>query len=62
MIKLLIGIYISSYSLMFWIIHLNKLVIGVSISKYLIYCFTHLETLLLFMGLFLIINHLKNKH
>jgi len=48
-----------SYSLMFWIIHLNMIVIGGNIVNYLMYCITHYETLLIFFGLYLIITSFK---
>ena len=61
MIKLLIGIFICSYSLMFWVIHLNMLALGESLLDYVIYSFTHFETLLLFLGIFLIFQTLHQK-
>lgn len=61
MIKYILGIIICSYSLMFWIIHLNTLVIGQSISDYFKYIFTHYETLLIFFGIYFIYNALHQK-
>jgi hypothetical protein len=54
MIKLICGIFITSYSLMFWIIHLNLIVVGKEIRDYFLYCFTHIETLIVFVGIYLI--------
>ena len=60
MIKLIISIFICSYSLMFWVIHLNKIILGDNIFEYLIYCLTHIETLLLFLGIYMIYKVFKN--
>jgi len=59
MIRLMCGILICSYSLMFWIIHLNMIVIEKSIFDYLLYSFTHLETLIIFIGIYLIYSVFK---
>lgn len=61
MIRLILGIYLCSYSLMFWVIHLNMLVIGYNITTYLLYCFTHFETLLIFFGIYFIVQTLHQK-
>ena len=58
MIKIICGMLITSYSLMFWVIHLNMLVLDMSVIDYIIYCFSHYETLLLFLGLYFIISAL----
>ena len=54
MIKIFIGMLLTSYSLVFWIADLNLLTIDKNIIDYLIYCLTHLETLILFLGLYLL--------
>lgn len=54
MMKTFIGIVLTSYSLVFWIMDLNLLTIDKTILEYLIYCLTHLETLILFLGLYLL--------
>ena len=61
MIKLLCGIALCSYSLMFWIIHLNMLVLGSTITDYFLYVFSHYETLLLFLGIYFIFISLHQK-
>lgn len=52
MIKIFIGVILTSYSLVFWIMDLNLLTIDKNILEYLLYCLTHLETLILFLGLY----------
>ena len=54
MIKIFIGVILTSYSLVFWIMDLNLLTIDKNILEYLLYCLTHLETLVLFLGLYLL--------
>lgn len=54
MIKIFVGVILTSYSLVFWIMDLNLLTIDKTILEYLIYCLTHLETLILFLGLYLL--------
>lgn len=55
MIKIFIGVILTSYSLVFWLMNLNLLTIeDKTILEYLIYCLTHLETLVLFLGLYLL--------
>lgn len=54
MIKIYIGVILTSYSLVFWIMDLNLLTIDKNILEYLLYCLTHLETLILFLGLYLL--------
>lgn len=54
MIKIFIGMLLTSYSLAFWIADLNLLTVGKNILEYLIYCLTHIETLILFLGLYLL--------
>ena len=61
MIKLICGILICSYSLMFWIIHLNMLVLNKELVDYIIYALTHYETLLLFLGIYFIFSALHQK-
>ena len=54
MIKIFIGVILTSYPLVFWIMDLNLLTIDKNILEYLLYCLTHLETLILFLGLYLL--------
>ena len=54
MIKIFIGVILTGYSLVFWIMDLNLLTINKNILEYLLYCLTHLETLILFLGLYLL--------
>ena len=54
MIKVVIGVILTSYSLVFWIMDLNLLTIEKNILEYLLYCLTHLETFILFLGLYLL--------
>ena len=54
MIKIYIGVILTSYSLVFWIMDLNLLTIDKNILEYLLYCLTHLENLILFLGLYLL--------
>lgn len=54
MIKIFIGVILTSYSLVFWIMDLNLLTIDKNILEYLLYCLTHLETIILFLGLYLL--------
>ena len=54
MLKIFVGVILTSYSLVFWIMDLNLLTIDKTFLEYLIYCLTHLETLILFLGLYLL--------
>ena len=54
MLKIFVGVILTSYSLVFWIMDLNLLTIDKTILEYLIYCLTNLETLILFLGLYLL--------
>ena len=60
MIKIFIGVLLTSYSLMFWIIHLNQIMIY-DLIHYLLYCFSHYETLIIFFGIYLILKSLLKK-
>lgn len=60
-IMFICGIIITSYSLMFIIIYLNLLKMGYNVIEYLKYIFTHLECLMIFVGILLIILSLKKK-
>ena len=51
----ILGIILSIWGLFFILLNLNLLVIGYSFGKYLIYIFTHLETLCFFIGLLILI-------
>lgn len=54
MIKILLGIVIISYSLSFWVMDLNLLTLDKNVFDYLLFCLTHIETLLIFAGLYLL--------
>ena len=60
--KILLYLLLISYSLMFWIIYLNIFIIGGNIIDYLKTIFTHLETLLIFPSIFLLIITLQPKN
>jgi len=60
-LKILIGINLISYSLMFFIMYLNLFTLGYSIGYYLTEIFTHFETLLIFPGIYFIWNSLFKK-
>lgn len=61
-IKVIIGIILISYSLMFWLFNLNLLIIGYNLFDYLLYLLTHLETLLIIPGILIIYKTLKQKN
>ena len=50
----ILGIFMTSYSLMFIIIYLNLLKMGFSFLDYLKYIFTRFECLMIFLGIILI--------
>lgn len=50
-----LGVFLSSYSLMFIIIYLNLLKMDYSFVEYLIYIFKRFECMLLFVGIILIL-------
>ena len=50
----LVGIFLTSYSLMFIIVYLNLLNMDYSFIEYIKYIFTHIECLLIFLGILLI--------
>lgn len=54
-----LGIFISSYSLMFIIIYINLFKMGYNFIDYIKYIFTHTECLLIYIGLLMIIISLK---
>ena len=62
LIKIIIYLFLISYSLMFWIIYLNTFIIGGNLLNYLKEIFTHLETLLIFPSIFLLIITLQQKN
>lgn len=55
----LVGIFLTSYSLMFIIVYLNLLNMGYSFIEYIKYIFTHIECLLIFLGILLIYISLR---
>ena len=56
---LLIGIILTSIGLSFIILYLNLLIINYTFLEYLLYIFTHISSLLFFIGLLLILISLK---
>ena len=60
-IKIYLGSFLISYSLMFWIIYLNYFVIGFNILDYFKEIFTHVETLLFIPGIIIIYKTLHQK-
>lgn len=60
-IKILIGINLISYSLMFFIMYLNLFTLGYNIFYYLLQIATHIETLLIVPGIYLIWSSLYKR-
>ncbi|MDD2505487.1 MAG: hypothetical protein PHF21_04395 [Bacilli bacterium] len=60
-LKIIIGINLISYSLMFFIMYLNLFTIGYNLGYYLIQILTHIETLLIFPGIYFIWSALSSK-
>ncbi len=58
----ILGIVITSYSLMFIIIYLNLIKMGYSFIEYIKYIFTNIECNLIFVGIILICLSFKNKY
>lgn len=54
MTKILLGLLITSYSLSFWILNLNLFTVGFNIFEYLGYTLIHIETLILYFGIYLL--------
>jgi len=50
----LLGIFLTSYSLMFIVIYLNLLKMGLNLKEYFKYIFTRYECLMFFVGIILI--------
>lgn len=61
-IKIIIGINLISYSLIFFIMYLNLFAIGYNLKFYLFQIITHFETLLFIPGLYLISSSLQKKN
>jgi len=61
LIKIIIGINLISYSLMFYIMYLNLLTIGFGLDYYFLQIITHAETLLIFLGIYFIWSALHTK-
>ena len=63
LLKIIIGINLISYSLMFFIMYLNLFTLGYGLGYYLLQIISHLETLLIFPGIYLIWSslHKNNK-
>jgi len=61
-LKIIIGINLISYSLIFFIIYLNLFVIGYNLEFYILQIITHFETLLFIPGFYLICSSLQKKN
>ena len=59
-IKIIISLFLISYSIMFYIIYLNELFID-GILNYIFIIVTHVETLILFPSIYLLIRSLHPK-
>ncbi len=60
LLKIIIGVNLISYSLIFFIMYLNLFTLGFSFWYYLLQIFIHWETLLIFLGVYLIWSALHN--
>lgn len=58
----IVGIFITSYALMFFIIYLNLLKMGFTFIKYIKYVFSRVECLMIFLGILLILISFKKKN
>ena len=61
-LKIIIGINLISYSLMFFIMYLNLFTLGYNLKYYLLQIITHIETLLFVPGIYLIYSSLQKKN
>jgi len=61
LIKLIIGINLVSYALVFYIMYLNLFILGYDITYYLLQIITHLETLLILPGIYFLWDALHTK-
>lgn len=59
-LKILILIIIISYSLVFWILYTNDIILGFGFLRYLKDIFTHLETLAIFPATYMLIKTLQS--
>lgn len=57
----ILGIILTSYSLMFIIIYINLIKMGYSFIEYIKYIFTRIECLLIILGIILIIVSFKKR-
>ena len=60
-IKIIVGINLISYSLMFYIMYLNLFTLGFGLTDYFLKIITNLETLLIVPGIYFIWNALHTK-
>jgi len=61
LIRIILGINLISYSLIFYIMYLNLFGLGYSLWYYLLQIITHLETLLIIPGMYFIYTALQKK-
>ena len=59
-IKIIISLFLISYSIMFYIIYLNELFIN-GVLSYILIIITHIETLILFPSIYILIRSLQPK-
>ncbi len=55
----IIGMFITSYSFMFYIMYLNLLRMGYSFNQYIKFVFSRVECLIILLGIILILISLK---
>lgn len=55
----ILGVFLSAYSLMFFVIYLNLFKMGFTFFKYIKFIFTRLECLMIFLGIILIYLSLR---
>lgn len=61
-LKIIVGINLISYSLMFFIIYFNLFTLGYNLGHYIFNIITHIETLLFIPGIYLIYSSLYKKN
>jgi hypothetical protein len=55
----ILGVFLSAYSLMFFVIYLNLFKMGFTFFEYIKFIFTRLECLMIFLGIILIYLSLR---
>ena len=54
LLKIIVGLNLISYSLIFFIMYLNLFTLGYNLGYYLLQIISHIETLLIIPGIYLI--------